>query len=535
MTAFSLSGSERQILSGARCVGKADPNEQLEVIVILRRQADAALSGLIDKLNRNEQVAHLTREQFAQKFGAAAQDIAKVEHFAKQHGLHVVSENAASASVILSGTVAQCNAAFNVDLERCTYSYQHRQKTHQGSYRGRTGVLEIPTELKDIVTAVLGLDNRPQARSHFRFRPPFHPAAQGSDVSYTPLQVASLYNFPGNSGAGQCIALIELGGGYQASDLQTYFSGLGITAPTVTAIAVGTGKNQPTGDANSADGEVMLDIEVAGAIASKANIAVYFSPNTDAGFISAVNTAIHDAQNKPSVISISWGGPESSWTQQAMQAFNQTLQAAAAMGVTVCVASGDSGSSDGVSGGSNNVDFPASSPYVLACGGTSLHASAKAITSEVVWNDGAQGGAGGGGVSAVFALPVWQQNLTVTTESGIKSPLTKRGVPDVAGDADPATGYAVRVDGTDTVIGGTSAVAPLWAALVACINSARSGAGSDTKGTSVGFINPKLYQQQAAFHDITQGNNGNFNAEPGWDACTGLGSPDGTKVLSSII
>ena len=268
----------------------------------------------------------------------------------------------------------------------------------------------------------------------------------------------------------------------------------------------------------------MLDIEVAGAIAPAAQIAVYFAPNTDQGFLDAVTTAIHDTTNKPSVISISWGGPESSWTQQSLTAFDQAFQAAAAMGITVCVAAGDNGSSDGATG--DNVDFPASDPYVLACGGTSVQASGNSITSETVWNDGAQGGATGGGISTFFPLPPYQEGLSAALTAGGTKPLTKRGVPDVAGDADENTGYDVRVDGSDTVIGGTSAVAPLWAGLIARINSAN--------GKPVGYVNPILYQNQAAFNDITQGNNGDFAAATGWDACTGMGSPNGTKIAAAL-
>jgi kumamolisin len=234
---------------------------------------------------------------------------------------------------------------------------------------------------------------------------------------------------------------------------------------------------------------------------------------------------VHDTVNKPSVISISWGAPESSWTSQSLKAFNSVLQSAAALGVTVCAASGDTGSSDGAAGG-DQVDFPASSPYVLACGGTSLAASGTSIEHEVVWNDGAQGGASGGGVSGAFAVPAWQNGLSATALGGGRKPLSGRGVPDVAGDASPATGYSVLIDGTQTVVGGTSAVAPLWAALIARINAA--------KGQPAGFINPKLYKTPAACNDITQGNNGSFAAAAGWDACTGLGSPNGQKVAAAL-
>jgi kumamolisin len=311
------------------------------------------------------------------------------------------------------------------------------------------------------------------------------------------------------------------------ADLTTYFSALGINpGPKVTVVSVDHGKNHPTGDPNGPDGEVMLDIEVVGAIAPQANIAVYFAPNTDAGFLDAITTAIHDKTNNPSVISISWGGPESSWTEQSMTAFDSAFQSAAVMGITVCVASGDNGSSDGVSDGGDHVDFPASSPNVLACGGTSLRGSGTTITSETVWNDGAQGGASGGGVSTFFPLPAWQDGLHTTRTSGGTAPLTMRGVPDVSGDADPETGYQVRIDGTNTVIGGTSAVAPLWAGLIARINAA--------KGSRVGLINPTLYGTPTTLRDITQGNNGDFAASQGWDACTGLGSPNGDQIAAVL-
>jgi kumamolisin len=268
----------------------------------------------------------------------------------------------------------------------------------------------------------------------------------------------------------------------------------------------------------------MLDIEVSAAVAPGAKIVVYFAPNTDQGFIDAVSSAVHDTTNKPSVISISWGGPESSWTSQAMTALDAACQSAAALGVTITVAAGDNGSSDGATG--NNVDFPASSPHVLACGGTKLIGSGSTITSEVVWNEQASGeGATGGGVSNVFALPTWQAKSKVPAPSGSKG---GRGVPDVSGDADPVTGYQVRVDGQKLVIGGTSAVAPLWAGLIALNNQ--------QNGKSAGFIQPQIYAAKAAsaFNDIVSGNNGAFSAGPGWDACTGLGSPIGSKVIALL-
>ena len=521
-TRYSLSGSERQPLPGAKATGKADPAERLEVSILLRRRNSAALSELVKKFAKQEVGgAHLSREQFSEQFAADTADIAAIRKFADAYRLTVVQEHAGRRTIILSGTVAQFNAAFGVELQRFEYE--------GGSYRGRVGAVQLPDELRDIVEAVLGLDDRPAAKPHFRAQPSWGNVRWqtngGSATSFTPVELASLYNFPPGTGEGECVAIIELGGGERSADLKTYFSQLGLqTEPKIAVVSVDHGKNHPTGDPNGPDGEVMLDIEVVGAIAPGAKIVVYFAPNTDAGFLDAITTAIHDATNKPSVISISWGGPESSWTQQSMTAFDSAFQAAATMGITVCVASGDSGSSDGVTDGSNHVDFPASSPHVLACGGTSIQVSGATITSESTWNDGEQGGASGGGVSSFFALPAWQSGLKLTLTSGATQALTMRGVPDVSGDADPETGYDVRIDGTDTVIGGTSAVAPLWAGLLARINSTRS--------SPVGFINPRLYGAASSLNDITSGNNGSYEAAPGWDAGTGLGSPDGIKIAA---
>jgi kumamolisin len=266
----------------------------------------------------------------------------------------------------------------------------------------------------------------------------------------------------------------------------------------------------------------MLDIEVIGALAPGAKIAVYFAPNTDQGFIDAITTAVHDSTNSPSVISISWGAPEPMWTQASVQAMDQAFQAAAVMGVTVYCAAGDNGANDFQPGpgqqAGNHVDFPASSPYVVGCGGTKITVASNAITDEVVWND-AGDGATGGGFSAFFPTPAWQTSV----QGG------QRGVPDVAADASPLSGYAIRVDGQNAVIGGTSAVAPLWAGLTALLNQ--------SLGKPLGFANPVLYgldPSSGAFQDITQGDNNGFSAGPGWDACTGLGRPDGAKLLAAL-
>jgi len=397
-----------------------------------------------------------------------------------------------------------------------------------GSYRGRTGAVHVPKELTGIVEAVLGLDDRPIAKAHFqRLRAPSGVAGRAATASFTPTQLARLYNFPtGVDGQGECIAIIELGGGYRTADIKTYFVGLGLPTPQVTAVLVDHAHNHPTGP-DGPDGEVMLDIEVAAAVAPKALIVVYFAPNTDQGFLDAISRAVHDTVHKPSAVSISWGSAESNWTPQAMQQYDAAFQDAAVLGVTICCAAGDNGSSDGVGDGRAHVDFPASSPHALGCGGTKLVASDNSIASEVVWNEGPNS-ATGGGVSDFFDLPSWQRDAHVPPSVN-PGGRVGRGVPDVAGDADPASGYQVRVDGQDFVIGGTSAVAPLWAGLIALLNQ--------RLGHSVGYLNPLLYgpvSAAGALRSITSGDNGQYKASPGWDPCTGLGTPDGVKLATAL-
>lgn len=505
----AVRGSERRQFPNAQSIGAPDPNSLISATVVIRRKSD--------ELPRPGSEI-LTREEFARRFGANPADVAAVERFAAENDLTVSDVDLARRSIVLSGTVANMGEAFGTAFALF--------QSPDGIYRGRVGELYVPAELGEIIAGVFGLDERPQARAHFRRRNEVGPKAAAS-TSYTPITVSKLYNYPSATGAGQTVGIIELGGGFRASDLKTYFTSLGIqTPPTVTSVAVDGGQNQPTGDPNSADGEVLLDIEIVGAIAPGANIAVYFAPNTDQGFLDAITTAVHDTVHKPSVISISWGGPESTWTAQALTNFDQAFQDAATLGVTVCVAAGDSGSSDGETDGEAHVDFPASSPHALACGGTTLQSSKNAITKEVVWNEGSNG-ATGGGVSETFPLPSYQANAKVPASVN-PSHFKGRGVPDVAGDADPSTGYQVLVDGKSLVFGGTSAVAPLWAALIALIN--------EQSGKAAGFVNPTLYQpgEEATFRDITSGNNGSYSAGKGWDACTGLGSPSGQALLGAL-
>jgi kumamolisin len=503
-----VAGSERPPLDDIKRVGDPDPDKRIEVTVTLRRRTGEAPG-------ESALVAGLDRGEFARRYGADEADIERVEEFAAEHHLDVMHVSAASRSMVLAGTIADLSAAFGTQLGL----YEHPQL---GTFRGRTGSVSVPEDVAPAIESVLGLDDRPAAVPHFRRLD----AARATASAYKPQEVASLYGFPADSnGAGQTVAIIELGGGFKRADLREYWAAMGVSPrPRVVSIGVDGAGNHPEGP-NGADGEVMLDIEVVGAIAPGARIAVYFAPNTTRGFLDAITSAIHDTVRKPSVISISWGQAEDAphgWTAQARRAFDQAFQDAAALGVSVCCASGDDGSADGVDDGHAHVDFPAASPWVLACGGTRLESSGEQIVAEVTWHEPGHG-ATGGGVSRFFTVPGYQRHAGVPQQADAHT--AGRGVPDVAGDADPLTGYRVRVDGQDMVIGGTSAVAPLYAALIAQVNA--------KLGRNAGFINPKLYAA-GQLRDIVKGNNGAYRAGRGWDACTGLGSPDGSKIVAAL-
>lgn len=546
-----LPGSERDEIPGAQPAGEVDPSQRIEVTLMLRRRTELPPDA-----------RGLSPDQLAERYGADPADIELVRQVLSRYGLTVTAVHQASRRLKVAGSAQDLSRAFGTSLS--LVSSPHTGGTRV-THRYRTGPLLVPAELAGVVTAVLGLDDRPTARAHFR-----PSAAAAALTSFTPPQIAEAYGFPsGTDGTGQTVAIIELGGGFSTSDLATYFSGLGVSAPSVTAVSVDGAVNSPGQDA---DGEVMLDIEVVGAISPGAAQKVYFAPNTDQGFIDAISDATH-ATPAPIAISISWGQSEDSWTAQSRDSMDSAMADATALGITVTAAAGDNGSSDGVGDGLPHVDFPASSPNALACGGTSLVLSGSAISSETVWNDALSGsggsGATGGGVSDVFAQPTWQTTAGVPAraasssgtdstgptgvvpinqepgsgpaEPGTDGPATGtgaaaasawRGVPDVAGNADPATGYKVLVDGQQQVYGGTSAVAPLWAALIARLAQAT--------GKRFGLIQTALYAgvtpgtDVAGLRDVTSGSNGSYYAGPGWDPCTGLGSPDGAALLSRL-
>ncbi len=527
LTGTPLKDSYKQAPAGVKQkpVGK---KEIIDLTLLLRRKKIMNIA-----LFETGKVAQLSRQDFSDQYGCDENDVHTVTAFAARHGLSVSHTNISKCTVQIRGYATQICRLFGVQL------YQYKDDAGK-KFRGRTGYVYLPDELKGIVSGIFGFDNRVNSYTHFQIYQP--PTGKPDDAnttglkprsltpntnSFYPTDIATAYNFPvGVDGSGQCIGIIELDGGHAQKDLDTYFAQVNLTPPTVISVGVDGAMNTPIGNANSADGEVLLDIEVSGTVAPAAKIVVYYAPNTDQGFLNAILAAIHDDLNRPTVISISWGSSENTWTAQSLSAYNDAFQSAGLLGVTVCAASGDQGSSDGYTADGNvHVDFPASSPFVLACGGTKLVTSNNQVVSETVWNAGATS-AGGGGVSDVFPLPDYQKNSGVPVSISGNN-FVGRGVPDVAGDADPSTGYRIVIDGGNYTIGGTSAVAPLMAGLIALLNQ--------LSAIPVGFINPILYAHPEIFRDIIQGNNittptnKGFTAQAGWDACTGLGVADGNK------
>lgn len=528
----ALPGSSRKALPGAVALGPENPHTVIQVTVKLRRKA--ALPPLQDRPSHV-----LTRQELSDKYGASKDDISAVVSAFAPLGIKAVANSPAARTVVFSGPIAAMEQAFQVKLLR--YS-------HEGApYRGRVGSIGVPSALQGIVQGVFGLDTRRVAR---RRRHPVSDAALARLVAipaawYTPAQLAQRYNFPAGDGGGQTVGLLEFGGGYFPSDLAQFCKLADIsTPPKVTAISTdGTRTDVKDGD----EGEVMLDIEVIAGVAPKANIAVYFAQWTEQGWLAALDAAVHDQANNPGVLSVSWGNAEDTdiWTEQAMTQVNETLQDAGQIGVTVCIAAGDDGSSDAVTDGAAHVDFPSSSPYVLAVGGTTIPAKGAPLP-DVGWKEGDglradNGGSTGGGVSAVFPRPAWQSAIEISSVN--PGAIEGRCIPDLAANADwDASPYLLVVDGKSQPNGGTSAASPLVASLLTLINASRP------TGSRVGYLTPVLYQTSAstgapvgaaACTDVTSGDNttahnGGYTAGPGYDCVSGWGTPNGVKLQQLI-
>ena len=554
--------------------GDIDPSAPMEVSVMLKSKgSDLKMTRTLERISQGRQ-SPLTDVQIAEQFGATAESLNAVTKFAESNGLQVAEANLTSGRVVLKGNTGQFTEAFQTRLAQ----YEHASGV---VFRGREGSLSVPKELTSHIIGILGMDDRPQMRNyHIRLaeslpplekankfagpaelpnapevpakppelptgaKPPEAPTAPKPPEAPTPPQappkaaepnarrgfmpneVADAYNFPKESlGKGQAVGIIQLGGGFDPIDNARYYAEHGLPEPKVRVIETAGGKNTP---GQPADGEVMLDSQVIGAVAPEATQHLIFAPNSEKGFADAILRATFpeagEIQN--SAISISWGMNEQGWSKQAVDGMSSAFKKALLKGISIFAASGDDGARDNATGGRLVTDYPASDPMVTGAGGTRLTVDGSGkINSEVVWNNNRPNDAGGGGISELFGPQDFQKDAKVPGHAQSGNP--GRGVPDVAGNADPQTGYRIRVNGTENLTGGTSAVSPLYAALMMRINGAL--------GKPFGKpLNPWLYEKMNSgiFNDITVGDNSGYKAGSGWDAATGLGSIDGTKMLN---
>lgn len=534
-TAIELPNSVHYIPAGAAAAQRTNSNRFIHVTLGVRRRKDLPdLTSLDNRLPGERK--YMTRERLAREFGSDPDAVTKIQAFARRNGLVVTREQPSAARLTLGGTVSDLSRAFRVTL----MDYTHPTL---GQFHARTGPVSVPPDLAQAITGVFGFSNQRILR---RRRSATHahadPTVKGRPW-FVPTELAPIYNFPDADASTQCIGLLEFGGGVESSDVTAYFQKIGVPEPRVQVVPVDGVSTDPAADPDST-GEVMLDVDVAGGLGGGAKVAVYFSTFDEKGLIDCLAAVVEDGANDPAVLSMSWGWDENQpfngtvpWSAAAIDHVNHAMLALAHLGVTVCVSTGDDGSEAQIRDGRAHVLFPASSPYVLAVGGTTLHArkstAGKLTLNEVVWNDG-PGSGGGGGISDYIPAPAWQSG--VVPKSINPSAFVGRGIPDVAAVADPATGYLVMSGGKLQIVGGTSASAPLWASLVTRINV--------LLGSRAGNFNALLYSKfgpAGVLRDVTVGNNdtggllgGHFAAGPGWDACTGWGTPDGQKLLIAL-
>ena len=536
-----------EIPAGAKPIGRLNPEQHIHfTIVLAQKDPLPPPHSMAEPPDKKRENAHsiprpMTHAQLRELHGARSNSAKAVRAFAEQHGFKIVKDTSARRTVQLSGSASAVERAFKVRFEEFDYE--------GGRFFAPSGPGTIPDDLQGLVEIGLGLHSFPHSNPRRRSSVCcLEPSAKIADL-------ARAYNFPDHLNAkGQTIGLIEFGGGYYPEDIEQFCRGLEIPVPTISVVNVGDAGNQPASHraiheflemidgslsiaaaskesesfvAAQSTAEVTMDLEILVALASGAHIVVYFAPSDEQGLYHALSHAVHDEHYKPDVLSISWSFPEQAVSKGTIESIETVLREAAHLGITVCASTGDSGALNGAKHGTPSVNYPASSPYCLACGGTSGRITPTGIEHEVVWNATHFGihGASGGGISTHFHPPAWQRDATVPIGPGGAQ---GRGIPDVAGLADPRYGCEMRVIGRTFASAGTSAVAPVWAALIARINEAL--------GRRCGHVHPVLYdigrQEHSGLRAILKGQNGYYHAGERWNACTGYGTPRGDALLA---
>lgn len=509
-----LPGTAQGKVPGAIVEPASSPRELIWITLRLRPKSKDLLTCVQDVIEGRRRP--YSYAEFTDRFGISTSDREVVTSWARKQRVRVLGINPARRTVVLRGTAKKLGALFGVTRIRYRVDGQ--------VFASRVGSIFVPAELASIVTGVLGFDAMPVA-SRTRSAPE-DVIAPGPKrpPGFTPMEIAQHYRFPeAQAGRGETVGVIALGGGYLKRDITAYFKAIKVKKPRISDVGVHGATNNPSREEQGTDGENTGDLQTLGALAPGAHIVVYFAPNTEHGFMAGVARAIHDQRHKPSVLSVSWGRNENHWTRRTLREFNIILAEAALLGITVCCSSGDFGAFADPRDRTPAVCFPGSSPYVLACGGTSLERLASGRFKETPWTNAR--GASGGGISRLFDRPAWQEHGFVKREAGRKP---GRGVPDVASNADPLTGYRVFFHGKWYVGAGTSAAAPLWAGLLVRLN--------ELHGRRVGLIAPRLYRlheklvRRGALRPIQP-------AKPesvGWNRHTGLGVPHGEKLARAL-
>jgi len=503
-----LAGSHRSEPRGAVVAGEIDPDEPLTVTLYFKRRSPKPAPG--SKADLARLMRPMTRRALdAERLRTHRQAASRIIEFAEENGVVVCDVDHTRRRMRLEAPAGRLAELFGVSLGL----YHDGKRT----FRARSGPLRVPRAIAPWTRAVLGFDQRPQVQSL---------AAGTGDEGLWPTEIARLYGIPLDQDVtSQCVGIIALGGGYRPTDLSTALARMGRAPPIVVDHPVGGVTNQWS-DGSKSDEEIALDLQVLAGLMPGARIVVYFAANTSAALAEAIHEAVLDETNRPQVLSISWGSPEKYWTSQTRAAVQAALADAVTRKVTVVAASGDELATSGVSDGKAHVWFPASSPYVLGCGGTAITLGAVGIVSESVWNDGSVGT--GGGISDVYPVPDYQSALPIPTSVSTGAP--GRGVPDIAALASASPGYRIVLDGKEMVKDGTSAATPLWAALIAMANARR--------GAPVGLVHPQLYAAPGLLRPIITGDNRahgvGYAATAGWNACAGLGVPRGAAIIDAL-
>lgn len=502
----------------AKAADGSETGETFTLGVALHFRNESALDALIVRLYDPKSPDYgkfLTPDEFQAQFGPRPEAVARVRHHLGGHGMNV-AESPQGQFIKAHATKAQAEAAFKTTVVAHT--------AHDG--RQERGIKSAP-KLPAGIAAVHNLKTPPRRHPQMR-----RVSANPEPMNVKPLSasdIRTVYNVPANvNSKDRYLALVELDG-YDPADIKAYAKANKMTLPPITNILVsGFDGNVIDPDAQV---EVTMDIEVMAAMAGQTKEILVYETSQQQGtllglFNEIANPTLGD-KKMPHIISCSWGAPEGQMTASDAKAEAMVFKQMAAQGQTVFAASGDAGAND--DGTTLGTDDPASQPYVVAVGGTTLNSHAGSYISESAWYDG-QGG-GGGGISRFWSMPAWQRGIAGTAS---KASLSRRNVPDVALNADPQTGYNVYVSGQWMTVGGTSCAAPIWAAFMGIVNTQRLS----KKLPDIGFLSPTLYRigsgagGAAAFHDIADNStNGYYPAVPGFDDATGWGSMDGARFL----